>query len=112
MQAKTAVRWHVRPPSEAKSVVEEGHGPMKEENLLLVSCEPAVFERNRTHEEHILLQMERKRAFRQGVRPLAEAICFRCFPNCFIAFMVSGTGSHELGAFSISTESTKSHYVN
>lgn len=47
MQAKTAVRWHVCPPSEAKSVVKEGHGPTKEENLLLMSCKPVAFERNR-----------------------------------------------------------------
>jgi hypothetical protein len=49
MQAKTAVSWHVRPPSEAKSVVEEGpvkegHGPMKEENLCpsLISQSPSL----------------------------------------------------------------------
>jgi hypothetical protein len=81
MQAKTAVRWHVRPPSEAKSVVEEGHGPLKEENLLLVSCKPTVFERNRAHGEHISLLVEHKGAFRQGVSPLAEAICLSLFPK-------------------------------
>jgi hypothetical protein len=95
MQAKTAVSWHVRPPSEAESVIEEGPGPMeegpgpmKEENLLLVSRKPTVFERNRAHGEHISLRVERKGAFRQGFPPLAEAICLSLFPKLLSALMV------------------------
>jgi hypothetical protein len=74
MQAKTAVSWHVRPPSEAESALEEDFHVVKEENLLLVSCKPTVLERNRTHEEHISLQVERKDA-------LAEANCLSLFPK-------------------------------
>jgi hypothetical protein len=81
MQAKTAVKWHALPTSEAKYALAEDFSVVKEENLLLVSCKPTVFERNRTHGEHILLRMERKGAFHQRVPPLAEAICLSLFPK-------------------------------
>jgi hypothetical protein len=81
MQAKTAVNWHFRPTSEAKSVLQEHFFVMKEQNSFLVSCKPAVFERNRTRGEHISLQMERKGAFRQGVPLLAKAIFVSLLPK-------------------------------
>jgi hypothetical protein len=81
MQGKTAVSWHVQPTSEAKSVLQEHFFVMKEQNLLLVSCKTTVFERNRTHGEHIWLQMERKGAFRQGFPPPAEAIFVSLLPK-------------------------------
>jgi hypothetical protein len=81
MQARTAVSWHFCPPSEAKSVVEEGHSLMKEQNLFLVSCKTPDFERILVHGEHFSLQLERIRVLRQRIPALAEAIFVSLLPK-------------------------------
>lgn len=68
-------------PSETESVLEEGHGLTKEQNLFLVSSKPTGFERIRAHGEHISLQLERKGVLHQHIPPLAEAIFVSLLPK-------------------------------